>query len=385
MAIGSGISAQIMWGVETTAGVIVTPTATNPLVEESLVVDIEMVKSDGIIAGRRVRTTDQWDLGNITAGGDIGLELYNRGLGKLLRAMFGGISTSGAGPYTHVHTPGDLSDDVLTMQVGLPGTGGTVHPKTLGGCAITAWELAFAAGEITTLGATVAAMNGHLGSRVVTDGATTDTDATVTSTTGSFGVDDIGKPISGTGIPAGATIVSITSATSVEISAVATATATGLTITIGTALATASYLSTQYPLHFDHGTISLFGTEAATVAAGSISASNALADERRFIGSRNRALPIEAGLREYTGTLETEFADLTQFDRFAAGTEGALSLVFAAGTDSVTIAGNIAYTGSTPQVSDRSILTQELPFEFVASSTDASAITCTVVNGDSAP
>lgn len=68
--------------------------------------------------------------------------------------------------------------------------------------------------------------------RSVTDGVTTNTDATVTSATAIFRAEDVGKAITGTGIPAGATIATFTSATSVEISANATATATGVTLTI---------------------------------------------------------------------------------------------------------------------------------------------------------
>jgi hypothetical protein len=384
VAIGSGMAAQIGWAVETTPGTIVTPTAFNPLVSESLTIDRERLESAGIIASRRVLTSDQWNGGNITVGGDIALELYNRGLGKLFRGMFGTVNTTGSGPYTHVFTPGDLSDDVLTVQVGLPGTGGTVHPKTLGGCAISSWEIACSAGEIATLGATVAAMNGHVGSRVVTDGVLNET-TTLTSATAVFTQGDVGKPISATGIPASTTIASVTSATSIVLSAAATATASSVSVTIGTALASASYLSTQKPLKFNHGSLSLFGSTVATCKAATVSANNTLAEDRRFLGNQNRALPIEAGLREYTGSVDLEFADLTQVNRFAAGTEGALSLAFTSGTDSVTIAANIRYDGETPQVGDRSILTQTLPFKCVASGADSTAITVTLVNADSTP
>lgn len=75
--------------------------------------------------------------------------------------------------------------------------------------------------------------------RTVTDGVTTNTSTTVTSATGAFvgpgqgGVGgDVGALISGAGIPAGAYIVVVNSATSVTISAAATATATGVTLTI---------------------------------------------------------------------------------------------------------------------------------------------------------
>jgi hypothetical protein len=67
---------------------------------------------------------------------------------------------------------------------------------------------------------------------VVTDGATTNADATVTSATAAFTAADVGAPISGTNIPAGAYIISVTNATTVEISANATATGSGITLTI---------------------------------------------------------------------------------------------------------------------------------------------------------
>jgi hypothetical protein len=68
--------------------------------------------------------------------------------------------------------------------------------------------------------------------RTVTDGVTTNADATVTSASALFRAEDVGKAITGAGIPAGATIATYTSATSVELSTPATATATGVTVTI---------------------------------------------------------------------------------------------------------------------------------------------------------
>lgn len=73
------------------------------------------------------------------------------------------------------------------------------------------------------------------GQRVVTDGVTTNTDATVTSASAVFSAFDVGKAVTGTGIPASTTIASVTSATEVELSAAATATGTGVSLTIGVA------------------------------------------------------------------------------------------------------------------------------------------------------
>lgn len=68
--------------------------------------------------------------------------------------------------------------------------------------------------------------------RSVSDGVLNGT-TTVTSATAVFVTGDVGATIAGVGIPAGATIVTRTSGTSVVISAAATISATGVTIAIG--------------------------------------------------------------------------------------------------------------------------------------------------------
>jgi hypothetical protein len=73
------------------------------------------------------------------------------------------------------------------------------------------------------------------GNVTVADGATTNGSPTVTSATAAFTSADVGRTISGAGIPAGSTIIAVGSATSVTISQNATATATGVSITIGRA------------------------------------------------------------------------------------------------------------------------------------------------------
>ena len=58
--------------------------------------------------------------------------------------------------------------------------------------------------------------------RTVTDGVLVDEDETVTSATASFAAEDVGASVSGTGIPAGTTIASVTNGTTVELSVAAT-------------------------------------------------------------------------------------------------------------------------------------------------------------------
>lgn len=70
--------------------------------------------------------------------------------------------------------------------------------------------------------------------RSVTGVGTTSASGAITGPAGSFSKSDIGRSISGTGIPASATISAVASATAATIAPVATATGT-VTVTIGTA------------------------------------------------------------------------------------------------------------------------------------------------------
>lgn len=74
-------------------------------------------------------------------------------------------------------------------------------------------------------------INGGL-ARTPVDGVTTNLSTTVTSATAFFNQSDVQATITGTGIPANTTIVSVQSATSATMSAAATATGSGLSIVI---------------------------------------------------------------------------------------------------------------------------------------------------------
>lgn len=62
--------------------------------------------------------------------------------------------------------------------------------------------------------------------------STTSGDATITGGAGTFSATDVGAAITGTGIPGGTTILSVTSDTEAELSANATATGAGVTATL---------------------------------------------------------------------------------------------------------------------------------------------------------
>jgi len=72
--------------------------------------------------------------------------------------------------------------------------------------------------------------------RTVTDGVT-NTDTSLVSATAAFTNADVGRAVSGAGIPAATTIASVTDPTTVVLSQATTATATGVTVLIGTTVA----------------------------------------------------------------------------------------------------------------------------------------------------
>lgn len=151
MGLKSGMVAQLGVKAETTWGTFVAPTRFYPLISESLTEEIDRLESEGIITGRRIITSEQWAAGNVTVSGDIKTELYQQGMGALLKACFGAVSTAGPGPYTHTLTPGDLTDDHLSVQVGKPDVSGTVQPFSFSGMKAGEWELSIDAGGLVAL------------------------------------------------------------------------------------------------------------------------------------------------------------------------------------------------------------------------------------------
>jgi hypothetical protein len=90
-----------------------------------------------------------------------------------------------------------------------------------------------------------------LNARTVADAVLNST-TTVTSATAAFTAADVAATVTGTGIPAGASIASVTNATTVVLSAAATATATGVTITITDTGASFDLLQDALTTALDH-------------------------------------------------------------------------------------------------------------------------------------
>jgi hypothetical protein len=158
----SGLSAQLGWAAETTYGTAVTVTRFVPFISESLAFTEERIDAEGIRAGRTVQHSDDYYLGKKMVEGSFECEAYDRSTARLFSTALGGITTSGAGPtYTHTITPSaaDVFGKSLTIQVGRPGSAGTVHPFTYTGCKVSSLELSCAAGELARLSVGVVGQN----------------------------------------------------------------------------------------------------------------------------------------------------------------------------------------------------------------------------------
>lgn len=395
MALKTGLNAQLGLETEVTVGTPITPTVFAPFISETMGLQVARLESAGILAGRRLLASQQWSEGSATVGGDLQLELYDRSIGKIFQHMFGGLVTTGAGPYTHTYTPGELTGKSMTVQIGRPNVAtGSVDPFTYTACKVDSWALGLKAGQIATLGVTLAGRQ-EIGLRAsLADGVTTITTPNFSSATLALSQSDVGRPISGSiaGIPANTYIGTVTSATAGTLSSSpisnvpvnATASTTLNILTVGIPLATASFTAGISPMTFLGASLALAGSTYRTTEV-SLTGKNNLNTSRNFLGDQYRDESLEAGLRSYGGTVSSEYIDPTAYRRFVTASEAALVISLAKGTSTCTITCNVRFDGNTPNVGGTGVIPQSLPFTVIGTTTDALGITAVLVNGDATP
>lgn len=152
MAIRSGIAGQLGIAAETTWGTYAAPDHFYEPESETLKKTIGRIESKGLRANNRVLRSDRWGSGKVDVGGDVTLEVLNKGFGLWFRHMLGGanIVADGAG-FHHTYTFGDPYGLGLTCQVGRPDASGTVRAFSYTGCKIASWELSNAVDGILML------------------------------------------------------------------------------------------------------------------------------------------------------------------------------------------------------------------------------------------
>jgi len=151
MAIGSGIGSQLGIATETTFNTPVTVTRFYEFTSESLNYQKKTAVGMGLRAGGQLPRSQRRVVTTTDVAGDFVMDLPTRGLGLILAHAMGSFpsaSTITTGVYSYTMTLGDVYTKSFTSQVGVPQYGGTVTPKTVGGCKVSNFELSVGNGEI---------------------------------------------------------------------------------------------------------------------------------------------------------------------------------------------------------------------------------------------
>lgn len=154
MAIRSGIAAQIGLAAETTWGTYVAPDHWYEFNEEDLALAIEPIESAGLRANNRVLRSDRWAQGQKRVEGTVTMEVPSKSFGLIAKHSLGTATITTPSGATnarlHRHTLGDPYGLGLTVQVGRPGSDGTVHPFSYTGAKVNELTLSNSVDEILT-------------------------------------------------------------------------------------------------------------------------------------------------------------------------------------------------------------------------------------------
>lgn len=253
---------------------------------ESLSLDVDEVTGGGIRAGNLYQRSDRRKQGKRQAGGDIELELHNKGFGMLLKHIFGKapVITTPAGGVTsrdHTFTLGDGFNLSLTAQVGVPtplSDAANVKPFTYSGVKVEDAEFSIKVGEYLKL---------------------------------KLGVDAKDE----SQVPA---------------------------------LAAASYPASSTALDWQNSTVgaalTINGANYNEVDSVVLKIARKINKDRFYVGTNTKAQPLINGLFEVTIEIEGEFIDPVLYSRFA--TEAVVPVVFGLNGASIeSITGGTAFYG----------------------------------------
>lgn len=142
---------QVMFGAESTYGLLATPSRAYEFNNESIEDSFARTEGDPLRVGTYVRRSDRFTPYYEQGAGSVEFDVMTKGFGFLLGHMLGSVVTAGpteTSVYTHTATMTDLFGKSLTCQVGRPfHPSGTVQPFTYRGGKITEWELSNSVGD----------------------------------------------------------------------------------------------------------------------------------------------------------------------------------------------------------------------------------------------
>ena len=144
MTFSNGQDGHFVYAIEDPPGTRQTPTIALPFLQESIQDQgSQPLWHEGIIKGRGTHHGAGRTKSDIR--GQVRVPLIADGIGGLLRAAFGAVSTAGSGPFAHTFTRGPLAH--FSAQVGWDDNAGTAFRKDLVGGLVDGWSLDLAANQ----------------------------------------------------------------------------------------------------------------------------------------------------------------------------------------------------------------------------------------------
>jgi len=163
-SLASGLGSSVGYGVESQFGTAVAPTNHMPVTSQSLVLDVEHMMSEGLVAGRAVQQVQRQVVNKKGASGSVEFDALANGMGLLLRHMIGDEraytttkSTVTTGVYSYAFRPGSLmTSSSLTWQLGIADRGGVVRTGNVPGSVVSEWEVSNEIDGLLTTSLTIA-------------------------------------------------------------------------------------------------------------------------------------------------------------------------------------------------------------------------------------
>lgn len=158
IAVGSGLSAQLVAADEDTYGVAQDLSSAVGFEFNSETIELKKtaVQGEGLAAGHLYPRTKRRVVTNYDVNGAIDMDLPTRNLNYWLGHMLGSFGQSNATPteltttgvYKSIHQPGTVFGHSFTLQKGVPAVDATVLPFTYVGCKVASWEISVSTGGI---------------------------------------------------------------------------------------------------------------------------------------------------------------------------------------------------------------------------------------------
>ena len=152
----SGIYGTYGFKTEATVGTAVTVDTFIPVLSAGFQVEDQKLQSQGLRGQNFAGCVKD---GPRTISGSFESELFGLGVASMLKHMFGTVATTGAGPYVHTYSIGNLGALAFTAEEAIPNGAGTKYGFKYAGCKFSDWGLNVSTGELVKINGSISAQS----------------------------------------------------------------------------------------------------------------------------------------------------------------------------------------------------------------------------------